>query len=76
MNWNAILMTQHFLFVAILITLTRLISLEEAVATVSESALLGGFLASSIGIIWEKKKTYHLHKASIQRAHILHCSQS
>lgn len=51
MNSNVILMTQHFLFVAILITLTHLISLEEIVAIVTEPALLGGFLASSIGII-------------------------
>lgn len=49
-------MTQHFLFVAILITLTHLISLEEIVAIVTEPALLGGFLASSIGIIWKNKK--------------------
>lgn len=34
MNWSEILMTRHFLFVAI--TLTRLISLEEIIIIVTE----------------------------------------
>lgn len=51
-NWNAILMTRHFLFVDL--TLTHLISLEEIIAIVTESALLGCFLAGSKGTVWRK----------------------
>lgn len=45
-------MTRHFLFVDL--TLTHLISLEEIIAIVTESALLGCFLAGSKGTVWRK----------------------
>lgn len=44
--------TSHFLFMDI--ALTHLISLKETVAIVTGSALLGCFLAGSMGTLWEK----------------------